>query len=219
MSPTASATIGPAAPRPQAEDAAVAGRHRPRRARAGPGPAIGSRRRAGRQARRVDAGRPFPVGEGRPGYKSFAVTYPATAAAERITNTLVPNHRWLQCLPPHDMIASCGQPGPPARLRASAHRIVVELPRSRHPLRRPGRARSSSAGVYPPDKDFPLAAARERLLRFPRFVADSSAWPRSERGVKQGPARAGVYGTGRNSPMPAGDRRPLRAPVPASGSP
>ena len=115
------------------------------------------------------------------------------------------------------MIASCGEPGPPAAFVPA--RIALSTNRRDPAIRfgAPTRTLPNSAGVYPPDKDFPLAAARERQLRFARFVADSSAWPRSERGVKQGPAQAGVCGTGRNPPKPAGDRRPLREPVPHAG--
>ena len=68
----------------------------------------------------------------------------ARLVATMRTNSLAPNQPWLrnpgplcECLPPHDMIASCGQSGPP-RLRAGAHRIVVEWPRSRDALRRFG---------------------------------------------------------------------------------
>ena len=169
---------------------------------------------------------PPPRGKGRPGYKSFAVTYAATIVATMRTNTLAPNHPWLRnpgppcaCLRPHDMIVSCRQPGPPATFVAA--RIALSSNRRDPAIRfaAPAQTLSGSSCVYPPDKDFPLAGARERRLRSARFVADSSAWPRSGRGVKQGPAQAGVCGTGRNPPKPAGDRSPLREPVPARGSP
>ena len=73
------------------------------------------------EVRRADAGPASPGGEGRPGYRSFAVTYAATIVATMRTNTSAPNHRWLrnpgphcECLHLSDMIASCRQPGPPA---------------------------------------------------------------------------------------------------------
>jgi len=90
------------------------------------------------------------------------------------------------------MMASCGQPGlqaafVPARIALSSNRRAPAIR-----FAAPARALSSSAGVYPSDKSFPLAAARRRRLRFARFGADPSAWPRRECGVKQGPAKAGV---------------------------
>ena len=38
----------------------------------------------------------LPLGEGRPGYRSDAVTYPATVVATMRTNTLSPNQPWLR---------------------------------------------------------------------------------------------------------------------------
>ena len=78
-------------------------------------------RLSGRRAEQPASVGPTAKTEGRPGYRSFAVTYAATIGATMRTNTLAPNHPWLRnpgppcaCLRPHDMIASCGEPALPA---------------------------------------------------------------------------------------------------------
>ena len=95
---------------------------------------------------RAGAGRAFPQrGEGRPSHKSLAVTYAATIVATRRTNTLAPNHPWLRnprplCehLRPHDMIASCGEPGlpaafAPASIVLSSNRRAPAIRLTEHP--------------------------------------------------------------------------------------
>ena len=95
---------------------------------------------------RAGAGRTFPQrGEGRPSHKSLAVTYAATIVATRRTNTLAPNHPWLRnprplCehLRPHDMIASCGEPGlpaafAPASIALSSNRRAPAIRLTEHP--------------------------------------------------------------------------------------
>ena len=107
----------------------------------------------------LTAGGPAPEGEGRPGYRSFAVTYAAMIVATMRTNTLAPNQPWLrnpgplcECLRPHDMIASCGQPGPPAafvtaRIALSSNRCApaIRFAASASSFSVSARSRSASA--------------------------------------------------------------------------